>query len=125
MMDHSELSKNESIEQHLIDYKDGLGKYNQSMPHLVKAYNDFTESCFKEGEISQKNKQLIALGISVYSQDEYCIIYHTKGCIDQGCTEKEVFEAIGVATAIGGGAAMTQGVTLVQEYMNQLQQQRH
>ncbi|MCL6571770.1 MAG: carboxymuconolactone decarboxylase family protein [Bacillus sp. (in: Bacteria)] len=90
------------------------------MPELVSAYNEFTETCFEEGEITKKNKQLIALGISVHSQDEYCIIYHTKGCLDHGCSEKEIFEAIGVAAAIGGGAAMSQGVTLVQDCIEQL-----
>lgn len=122
-MEQSGITVNNNANQtHLVRYKEGIGKYTQIMPEIVGAFNEFTESCFKEGEISQKSKQLIALGISVYSQDEYCIIYHTKGCLDQGCSEKEIFEAIGVAAALGGGAAMSQGVTLVQECMEQFGQ---
>jgi AhpD family alkylhydroperoxidase len=113
---------NNTNQTHLARYKEGIGKYTQTMPELVGTYNEFTEACFKEGEISQKYKQLIALGISVYSQDEYCIIYHTKGCLDKACSEKEIFEAVGVAAALGGGAAMSQGVTLVQECMAQFRQ---
>jgi AhpD family alkylhydroperoxidase len=103
------------IEAALLDYKEGLGTFTQKMPELAQHYNAFTEACFKEGKLSQKDKQLIALGISIFSQDEYCIIYHTKGCLDQGATEEEILEAVGVTAAFGGGAAMSMAVTLVQD----------
>ncbi|KML45313.1 MAG: carboxymuconolactone decarboxylase family protein [Bacillota bacterium] len=123
-MEHYHEPSN-SIEEALHDYKVGLGVFTEKMPDLAKHYNAFTEACFKEGVLSQKEKQLIALGISLYSQDEYCIIYHTKGCIDQGASEEEILEAVGVTAAFGGGAAMSQAVTLVQEAMTELNQQNH
>ena len=106
----------------LHEYKMGIGTFTQKMPEIAHHYNAFTEACFKEGKVSQKDKQLIALGISVFAQDEYCIIYHTKGCIDQGATEEEILEAVGVTAAFGGGAAMSQAVTLVQEAITDLNQ---
>lgn len=109
----------------LMDYKHGLGMFTEKMPKLASHYNAFTEACFAEGKLSQKEKQLIALGISLVAQDEYCIIYHMKGCVDQGCSEEEILEAVGVSAAFGGGAAMSQAVTLVQEAyadLNQLKQ---
>lgn len=123
-MKNQEVSTNLN-ESHIVHYKEGLSKYEEHMPEVVKTFNEFTEHCFREGEISLKNKQLIALGISVYSQDEYCIIYHTKGCLDQGCTEKEIFESIGISTALGGGAAMSQGVTVVQDCINEMKGEKH
>ncbi|KUP05144.1 alkylhydroperoxidase [Bacillus coahuilensis m2-6] len=109
-------------EEALQDYKAGLGVFSEKMPELAKKYNDFTGECFKEGKLSKKEKHLIALGIAIFSQDEYCIIYHTKGCVDQGCTEDEVLEAVGVTAAFGGGAAMSQSVTLVQEAYQDLKE---
>ncbi|USK33353.1 carboxymuconolactone decarboxylase family protein [Bacillus sp. F19] len=106
----------------LHNYKEGLGVFTEKMPELAHLYNEFTEECFKEGTLSQKEKQLIALGISIYSQDEYCIIYHTKGCLDQGASEQEILETAGVTAAFGGGAAMSQSVTLVQECITELNQ---
>ncbi|MCD7036281.1 carboxymuconolactone decarboxylase family protein [Metabacillus sp. GX 13764] len=114
-----------TAEAALLGYKMGLGTFTEKMPDLAHHYNAFTEACFKEGELSQKQKQLIALGISIFSQDEYCIIYHTKGCLDQGASEKEILETVGVTAAFGGGAAMSQAVTLVQECMTELNQSRH
>lgn len=119
-----EFEARNSTEEALYQYKAGIGIFTKKMPKLAEQYNAFTEECFKEGVLSQKQKQLIALGISLYSQDEYCIIYHTKGCLDQGCTEKEIFEAIGVTAAFGGGASMSQAVTLVQECMDELNQNK-
>jgi AhpD family alkylhydroperoxidase len=109
-----------STESALIKYKEGLGIFTEKMPEFARQFNHFTEECFKEGVLSQKAKQLIALGISLHAQDEYCIIYHTKGCLDQGCSELEILEAIGVTAAFGGGASMSQGVTLVQECIQEL-----
>jgi AhpD family alkylhydroperoxidase len=113
------------IEAALLDYKEGLGIFTQKMPELAQRYNAFTEACFKEGKLSQKEKQLIALGVSVFSQDEYCIIYHTKGCLDQGATEEEILEAVGVTAAFGGGAVMSMAVTLVQDCIIDLSQENN
>ncbi|WP_338473107.1 carboxymuconolactone decarboxylase family protein [Niallia sp. XMNu-256] len=107
----------------LYEYKAGLGDFTKKMPSLASKFNAFTEECFKEGVLSKKEKQLIALGISLFSQDEYCIIYHVKGCLDEGCTEQEIYEAIGVTAAFGGGASMSQAVTLIQECIEDLNQQ--
>ena len=111
-----------STEKALHHYKEGLGVFTKKMPDLAEHYHAFTQSCFQAGEVSEKEKQLIALGISVYSQDEYCIIYHTKGALDQGASEQEILETVGVAAAFGGGAAMSQAVTLVQESIEELDQ---
>lgn len=114
-----------AMEQHnqftdsLIQFKEGLAHLAHTLPTYAEKFNEFTEECFKEGAVSAKQKQLIALGISVQAQDEYCIIFHTKGCIDQGCSEQEIMETIAVSSAFGGGASISQGVTLVQSCINE------
>lgn len=114
-----------SVDPELFDYKEGLGEFQERMPELIRAYHQFTEQCFEEGEIPKKYKQLIALGISLYAQDEVCISYHTKGCLDQGCSEREILEAIGVSAAMGGGVAMSRGVQLVKDELGQLNRKQH
>ncbi|MEW9139401.1 carboxymuconolactone decarboxylase family protein [Bacillus wiedmannii] len=117
-----EFEVRNSTESALLHYKYGLGLFTEKMPKLAEQFNSFTEECFKEGTLSKKQKQLIALGISLYSQDEYCIIYpENKGCLDQGASEQEIFEAVGVTAAFRGGT-MSQAVTLVQECMQELLQ---
>ncbi|ADU31680.1 carboxymuconolactone decarboxylase family protein [Evansella cellulosilytica] len=114
-----------SIQEALHHYKEGIGIFTKQMPDIAGKFNEFTEACFKEGALSQKEKQLIALGIGIYSQDEYCIIYHMKGCIDHGCSKEEILEAVGVTAAFGGGAAMSNAVTLVEECLQEFGGQAH
>ncbi|GAA0326883.1 carboxymuconolactone decarboxylase [Bacillus carboniphilus] len=121
-MEHEHFNHSHPVTDSLHAYKVGMGAFNEKMPELVHRFNQFTETCFQEGTLTKKEKQLIALGISLYSQDEYCIIYHTKGCLDQGCSEDEILEAVGVCAAFGGGAALSQGVTLVQQAVQELNQ---
>lgn len=124
-MEDTKTFHSSSVEGELMKYKEGVQKFSQSMPELISAYNHFTELCFKEGEIPGKYKQLMGLAISICAQDAYCMIYHTKGCLDQGCTKQEILEAIGVAAGIGGGAAVSRGVTFVQNCLEQFQQHKH
>jgi AhpD family alkylhydroperoxidase len=111
-----------SVEAALRHYKEGIGMFTQKLPEIASSFNAFTEACFEAGALSKKEKQLIALGISLATQDEYCTIYHTKGCLDEGASEQEILEACGVAAAFAGGAAMSQAVTLVQECIRELSQ---
>ncbi|WP_138420062.1 carboxymuconolactone decarboxylase family protein [Aquibacillus sediminis] len=100
------------FDESILDYKEGSSRIKKRLPKMTQGYFDFTEACFEKGAIDQKEKQLMALGISLYSQDEYCIMYHTKGAVEHGATEDEIMETIAVSAALGGGAAFSQGVTL-------------
>ncbi|AXI00004.1 carboxymuconolactone decarboxylase family protein [Sporosarcina sp. PTS2304] len=104
----------------LQDYKTGMGAMGEKAPNVVQSFHAFSESCFEEGEISHKQKHLIALAVSVYAHSEYCIIYHTKSCVENGCTSMEILEAISIAAALGGGSALSQAVTLVMQTMDDL-----
>jgi AhpD family alkylhydroperoxidase len=123
-MEVDEMEGN-SIQESLMDYKEGLGELSKHLPDVVSHYNKFTEACFAEGDLSKKVKHLIALGLGIYSNDEYCIIYHTKGAIDNGATKQEVMETAAVTTAFGGGMAMSQAVTLVQDACSSFGQNTH
>ncbi|EMI9089555.1 carboxymuconolactone decarboxylase [Bacillus sp. AW] len=121
-MEHEQHS---SVNDVLHHYKEGIGSFTNQIPEIAETYNAFTQACFQEGALTKREKQLIALGISLATQDEYCTIYHTKGCLDQGCSDKEILEACGVSAAFAGGAAMSQAVTLVQECLSELKNQKH
>ncbi|MBT2574789.1 carboxymuconolactone decarboxylase family protein [Bacillus sp. ISL-51] len=114
-----------SVHDALKQYKEGLGVFEQKMPMMGRKFNEFTEQCFSADSLTEKEKQLIALGISINAQDEFCMIYHTKGCMDQGATEENILEVVSVAAAFGGGAALSQGVTLVQQCIQEFGNTAH
>jgi 4-carboxymuconolactone decarboxylase len=74
-------------------------------PELGKAFGPFFQALMKEGALTVKTKELIALGIAVATRCEPCIYTHTEKCVKNGATAAEVMEAAGVAVMMGGGPA--------------------
>lgn len=119
-MEQQEYEIASSIQDALLHYKEGMGRFSEQMPEIAHKYNDYAEACFQEGKLSKKEKQLIALALSLNAQDEYCIIYHVKGCLDQGTSREEILEAVAVTGAFGGGAVLSQAFTLIEESISEL-----
>jgi AhpD family alkylhydroperoxidase len=94
--------------QAIQDYKESVGAFQKMSPEFTQAYNSFTGVAFSDGALSQKNKQLVALGVSLASQDEYCILYHTMEALHKGATEQEIYETLQVTSALRGGSAFSQ-----------------
>ncbi|PWU67976.1 carboxymuconolactone decarboxylase family protein [Gracilibacillus dipsosauri] len=113
------------FDQAIEDYKRGTTRMQEQLPEMTKGFFHFTEEAFKAGEINQKNKQLMALAISIYAQDEYCIIYHTKGAVEHGANETEIMETLAISAALGGGAAFAQAVTLAMDTYHHYEQKLH
>jgi AhpD family alkylhydroperoxidase len=76
-------------------------------PDLGRAFAPFFQTLMKEGALSVKQKELIALAIGVATRCEPCIYAHTEKCIKNGATPAEVLEAAGVALMMGGGPVYT------------------
>lgn len=103
-------------------YKEGMGQFTEHLPDIGSGFHSFTESCFADGALEGKQKQLIALALSVYANDKTCMTYHAKGCVDAGCTEQEVLEACSIAAALGSGAVMSRTVTCLSGVYQQFKQ---
>ena len=73
-----------------------------------KTYKHFLEvekNAFSEGNLTKKDKELMALAISIVTKCEPCIEWHMEQAILSGATEEEIFETIDVAIEMGGGPA--------------------
>ena len=71
-----------------------------------KVYRSFVEmeqNTYTDGELSKKQKELIAVGISVVINCESCMEWHIKQALDDGATENEIIEAIEVGIEMSGG----------------------
>ena len=69
-------------------------------------YNSFLEMekrAYRDGALSKKEKELIAVGISVVINCESCLEWHIKQAIDERASEKEIIEAIEVGIEMSGG----------------------
>ncbi|WP_166242883.1 carboxymuconolactone decarboxylase family protein [Paenibacillus turpanensis] len=88
-------------------------------PNQIEGYHRFTGECFREGALSAREKQLIALGIALFANNEVCTFYHVDEALSEGATPEQVAEAAAVAAAASSGHIMSQSVTRVQQVLEQ------
>jgi AhpD family alkylhydroperoxidase len=73
-----------------------------------KVYDAFLameRAAFVDGSLPRKQKELIAIGISIVKNCESCMQWHIEQALSNGSTFDEVFEAIEVGIEMGGGPA--------------------
>lgn len=84
-------------------------------PEAMEAWRNFSKTVFKEGALSEKTKQLIALAVAHATQCPYCIRSHTKGAMRKGASKEEMMEAIWVTTEMCAGAASAHSLIALDE----------
>jgi alkylhydroperoxidase/carboxymuconolactone decarboxylase family protein len=68
---------------------------------------------FKEGELSAREKSLIALAVAHAVQCPYCIDAYSTDAYEKGYSEGQMMEAVHVAAAIRGGASLVHGIQMM------------
>jgi 4-carboxymuconolactone decarboxylase len=81
-------------------------------PELARKFFEYYGAVFSEGELSEREKALIALAVAHAVQCPYCIDAFTQACLEKGSTPGEMTEAVHVVTAIRGGASLVHGVQM-------------
>ncbi len=84
----------------------------EDVPELAKKFFDYYGSVFEEGELTEREKSLIALAVAHAVQCPYCIDAYTRACLEKGSNLAEMTEALHVTTAIKGGASLVHGVQM-------------
>jgi len=103
------MSKPYYVEEDLKKFGN-ITKYQKEMG---EKFFGWYEEVFKEGALTQREKALIALGVSHAVQCPYCIDAYTKSSLEKGADEEQMMEAIHVAAAIRGGATLVHGVQMM------------
>ncbi len=84
----------------------------EEAPELASKFFDYYGAVFAEGELTEREKSLIALAVAHAVQCPYCIDAYTKDCLEKGSNVAEMTEALHVVTAIRGGASLVHGVQM-------------
>jgi AhpD family alkylhydroperoxidase len=82
-------------------------KMKEQAPDIARAFGGFHQTIMKEGALSAREKELIALGIGLAQSCAPCINLHVQGSLKAGATREQVLEAAGVAVLMQGGPAFT------------------
>jgi len=93
-----------------------LGKFGDIKEwneELAKKFFDYYGSVFQDGELSSREKSLIALAVSHAIQCPYCIDAYTDAGLEKGASEGMMMEAVHVAAAIKSGAALVHATQMM------------
>jgi AhpD family alkylhydroperoxidase len=100
MTDHAQVLK---------DLSAPISELRQAIPEVWAGYAQTHRAAMAEGALSSKNKELIALAISIVKRCDGCLAAHARGAARRGATPQEVAEAIGVTLLLEGGPATVWG----------------
>ncbi len=93
-----------------------LASLQQSQPATMQAFGALGKASMTSGALSDKQKELIALGIAVSARCAGCIGFHVKAVRRLGVTRAEFDEALGVAVYMGGGPSLMYAAEAIQAW---------
>ena len=89
--------------EHIIKTRKKAHSFYSKRSKVYKSFVDMEQNTYKDGNLSKKQKELIAIGISVVINCESCMEWHIKQALDDGATEDEIIESIEVGIEMSGG----------------------
>lgn len=84
----------------------------EGAPELWEKFNAWYGAVFQAGALTEREKSLIALAVAHAVQCPYCIDSYTQDCLEKGSNMEQMTEAVHVASAIKGGAALVHGLQM-------------
>ncbi|MCE5336654.1 MAG: arsenosugar biosynthesis-associated peroxidase-like protein [Desulfobacteraceae bacterium] len=89
-----------------------FGEIAEDSPELAARFFEYYGAVFQEGELTEREKALIALAVAHAIQCPYCIDAYTQTCLEKGSNLGEMTEAVHVAAAIRAGASLIHGLQM-------------
>lgn len=80
-------------------------KMKQQAPDIARAFGGMFQTLMKDGALTARDKELIAVAIALTGRCEACILSHVEKCPKLGATREQILEAAGVAVVMQGGPA--------------------
>ena len=90
-----------------------FGNIGEYQKELADKFFDWYGAVFADGALTAKEKSLIALAVAHAVQCPYCIDAYSSDAYEKGYSEAQMMEAVHIAAAIKGGAALVHGVQMM------------
>lgn len=78
----------------------------KQQPSVVTALYKYKHEVFKEGALTPREKELIAVAVSMLLKCDVCLEVHAQDAKKHGATKEELREAMIVAMYLAGPSAM-------------------
>ncbi|MGB7581885.1 MAG: carboxymuconolactone decarboxylase family protein [Sedimentisphaerales bacterium] len=101
-------------------FKTDMDKMKAEIPDTLQGFGGLFQKVMKDGALTVKEKELIALGIGVASHCPPCIRSHVQKCLEAGATRQQILEAASVSVVMAGGPAYVH-IPMVLDTLDDLQ----
>lgn len=85
-------------------------------PDVMKGFSVIAQAALKANALDTKTKELIALAIGVATRCDDCIAFHAKAAAEQGATQDEILETLGMAIYMGAGPSVMYAAHAMEAY---------
>lgn len=83
-----------------------LRALNAAIPDAAKGFGLLSKAVKENGPLSIKEKEYVALGMSVVLRCEPCIAFHVEALMKAGATREELGDVLAMAIQMGGGPGL-------------------
>ena len=90
----------------ITDMRKELRALNALVPETAKGFGGLSKAVKESGPLSVKEKEYIALGMSVILRCEPCINFHVEALMKAGATREELGDVLAMAVQMGGGPGL-------------------
>jgi len=94
-----------SAKEVLEDLREPVRSLRGMIPEAWSGFVQMHQASMRDGALSRRMKELVALAIGVSQQCDGCIASHARGAVRAGATAEEVAETLAVTLMMGGGPA--------------------
>ncbi len=98
------------------DLNQYLAKMREEMPETMNSFSSLANSALKDGALSKKTKEMIALAIGIASHCDGCIGFHVKALVNLDTTRAEFLEILSMVTYMGGGPSLMYAADALRAY---------
>lgn len=88
------------------DISASLAKLRQGIPDVMAGFSSLAQASTKDGALSKKSKELIAMALAVAARCDGCIGFHAQALVKLGASKEEFMETLGMAVYMGGGPSL-------------------
>ncbi|MCL4187958.1 MAG: carboxymuconolactone decarboxylase family protein [Rhodobacteraceae bacterium] len=86
--------------------RDELRALNRALPEATRGYGALSKAVKEHGVLGLKEKEFVALGISVAIRCDACIAFHVEALVRAGASRAEVSDVLAMAVQMGGGPSL-------------------
>ena len=91
----------------LDQWPEKMQQMRAAAPDAVKGFGGLFAAVMKDGALTLREKELIALALGLAMRCEPCINLHVQKSLEAGATREQIMEAAEVAVVMQGGPTFT------------------